>query len=169
MRRLLLAAALPVLAGAACDARHGSGAGPFPDGGRFLAQRIGRRTSTLLDGPAWATYCLSDSTLVIVALTRGWNGGLAVRTLLPIPATQVFRVGREVGALGTATAAFRAPEAGGALIGVGGSVRVAAPATTVSGSIDVALPDSAGAADSVRGTLRGVPLVVLSTATCSAP
>ena len=169
MRRLLLAAALPVLAGAACDARHGTGAGPFPDGGRFVAERVARRTTTLLDSPAWATYCLVDSSLVIVALSRGWNGGFALRAVLPIPTLQVFQIGGQLGGLGTATAGFRAPDAGAAHVGVGGTIRVAAPATTVSGSFDVSLPDSAGVHVAIRGTLARVPLALLTTATCRAP
>jgi len=168
MRRLLLAAALPVLAGAACDAGHGAGASPFPDGGRFLAERVAGRTTTLVNSPAWATYCPADSQLVIVTLGPTWSGGLALRTVPPLSAPRDFQVQLALGDIGTATAAFRAPAAGGARVGVGGTVRVAVT-TVVSGRFDVAIPDSGRSHVSIRGTLSRIPFSVLPAATCSPP
>lgn len=168
MRRLLLAAALPALAGAACDARHGAGASPFPAAGRFLAERVAARTTTLIDGPGWATYCPPDSSLVIMAIGRTWSGGLALRAVPPLGAARVFRVQLSLGDTGTATAAFRAPEAGAARVGVGGTVRVAVSAA-IDGTFDVTLPDSGQVHVFVRGRLSGIPLVRLPTATCSPP
>jgi hypothetical protein len=168
MRRLLLAAALPMLAGAGCSAGRGAGASPFPIGGRFLAKGVARQTTTLINGPAWATYCPSDSVLVIVALGRGWSGGLAVRTYPLLGPQRDLKVQLALGDLGTATAAFRAPAAGAAQVGVSGSVQVAV-ATTVSGRFDIALPDSGKKQVSIRGTLARIPFSVLSAATCSPP
>jgi hypothetical protein len=166
MRRLLLAAALPVLAGAACSAGHGSGASPFPEGGRWLAERIARRTTTLLNGPAWATYCPSESLLVIVALGPRWNGGLAVKMLPPLGAPRDYRVQLSLGDVGTAAAAFRARATGVALLGTGGSIHLAVT-SAVNGQFDVALPDSGREHVSIRGTLSRIPVSVLSAATCS--
>lgn len=168
MRRLLLAAALSALAGAACDARHGAGASPFPAGGRFLAERVAGRTTTLVNGPAWATYCPADSSLVIIAIGRTWNGGLALRAIPPLNVPRDFRVQVSLGDTGTATAAFRAPDAGAARVGVGGTVR-AAITTAVNGWFDVTLPDSGRDHVSIRGRLSGIPLTRLPTATCSPP
>jgi len=166
MRRLLLAAALPALAGAACSAGHGPGTSPFPAGGRFTAERVAQRTTTLISGPAWATYCPSDSLLVVVALGRAWNGGLAVRAVPPLNVPRDFRIRMSLGDVGTAEAAFRSPAAGVARVGVGGTVRVAATAT-VDGAFDVTLPDSAGKGVSIRGTLSRIPIVTLPAAACS--
>lgn len=168
MRRLLVAAALSALAGAACGACRGAGTSPFPGGGRFLAERVARRTTTLMDDPAWATYCPADSTLVIVTLGRTWSGGLALRAAQPLDAPRDFQVRALLGEVGTAVAAFRGPEAGAARVGVGGTVRLAVTAV-VNGRFDIALPDSWGAHVSIRGTLSGVPISMLPTATCSPP
>ena len=166
MRRLLLAAALTALAGAACDACRRAGASPFPVGGRFLAERVARRTSTLVNGPAWATYCPADSLLVIVALGRTWNGGIALRAVPPLSTPRDFKVQLVLGDLGTATVAFRAPSAGAARVGAGGTVRVAV-GTSVNGRFDVAVPDSGGASIAIRGTLSQIPFLQLPAATCS--
>jgi hypothetical protein len=168
MRRLLLAAALPVLAGAACDAGHRAGASPFPDGGRLLAERVARRTTTLVDGPAFATYCPADSALVIIALGRTWSAGLALRTVPPLDAPRGFHVQLSLGDVGTATAAFRAPSAGAARLGVGGTVR-AAVTVAVNGRFDVDLPDSGGSHVTIRGTLSRIPFSMLAAATCAPP
>lgn len=168
MRRLLLAAALPALAGAACSAGRGAGDSPFPVGGRFFAEEVARRTTTLINGPAWATYCPSDSALVIIALSRTWSGGLAIRTFPLADTRHEFQVQFSPGALGTATAAFRAPAAGAARVAVGGTIRVAVT-NTVSGQFDLALPDSARERVSIRGTLTRIPFSVLPAATCSPP
>ncbi len=166
MRRPFLAAALPVLAGAACSAGHSAGASPFPVGGRFRAEHVARRTTTLINGPAWATYCPSDSTLVIIALGRTWSGGLAVRTFPLVAGSRDFKVQLSLGDLGTGTAAFRAPGAGAARVGVSGAITVDV-AATVSGRFEVALPDSAKQHAAVRGTLTRIPYAVLRGATCS--
>ena len=165
MRRLLLAAALPALAGAACS---GPGTTPFPAGGRFTAERVARRTTTLVSGPAWATYCPSESLLVIVALGRAWNAGIAVRAVPPLSVQRDFQVQMALGDVGTAAAAFRAPVAGVARVGVGGTVQVAAT-TAVDGRFDIALPDSGGQRVSIRGTLSRIPFTTLSAATCTPP
>ena len=166
MRRLLLAAALPVLAGGACSAGHRAGDSPFPVGGRFLAEQVARRTTTLVNGPAWATYCPSDSVLVIIALGRTWSGGLAMRTFPLVAAPHEFQVQLSLDAVGTATAAFRASSAGPARVAVGGTVQVAVT-NAVSGRFDLALPDSAKEHVSIRGTLTRIPFAVLPAATCS--
>ncbi len=166
MRHPLLAAALPVLAGAACSAGHGAGASPFPLGGRFRADQVARRTTTLIDGPAWATYCPSDSALVIVALSRTWSGGLAVRTFPLAGPPRDFRVQLALGDLGTATAAFRAPDAGPARVGESGSIRVTVSGT-VSGRFEAALPDSGRQHVVIRGTFASIPVSVLRAATCA--
>ena len=166
MRRLLLAAALPVLAGAACGSCSGAGAGTFPKGGRFLAQRVAGRTTTLVSDPARATYCPDDSILVIVALARKWTSGLAVRGVLPLTVAREFQVGSSLGGDGTATAAFRPLEGGAAQLGVGGTIRLE-PAATVGGRFDVSLPDSAGARVSIRGRLSRIPLSMLPKGKCA--
>ncbi len=163
MRRLLLAAALPALAGAACS---GPGTTPFPAGGRFTAERVAQRSTTLISGPAWATYCPSESLLVVVALGRAWNGGLAVRAVPPLNVARDFQVQMSLGDVGTAEAAFRSPAAGAARVGVGGTVRVAAT-TTVDGRFDITLPDSAGKHVSIRGTLARIPIATLPAAMCT--
>jgi hypothetical protein len=168
MRRLLLATALLVLAGAASGACHGVGASPFPEGGRFLAERVAKQATTLINGPAWATYCPADSLLVIVALSRTWNGGLALRAVPPLNVPHDFRVQLALDELGTATVAFRAPKAGAANVGVGGTVRVAVT-TAVNGWFDAALPDSGHTHVSIRGRLSRIPLLRLPTATCAPP
>jgi hypothetical protein len=166
MRRLLLAAALPVLAGTACDAGRGAGGSPFPQGGRFVAERVARRTSTLVDAPAWATYCPSDSMLVVVVLGRAWHGGLAVRMVGPLEVPREFQVQLSAEDVGTATAAFRAAPSGTARVGVGGTVHLAVT-STVNGRFDIALPDSGSEHVAIRGTLSGIPYRVLRAAACS--
>jgi len=166
MRRLFLAAALAALAGGACSAGRGPGASPFPAGGRFTAERVARRTTTLIGGPAWATYCPSDSLLVIVAIGRAWSGGLAVRAVPPLDVPRDFQVQLSLGRVGTATAAFRAPAAGAARVGVGGTVRLAVT-TAVDGRFDIALPDSGGQRISIRGAFSRIPRVTLPASTCT--
>ena len=166
MRRLLLAAALPALAGAACSAGGGPGTSPFPAGGRFTAERVAQRSTALISGPAWATYCPSESLLVVVALGRAWNGGVAVRAVQPLDVARDFQVQMSLGDVGTAEAAFRSPAAGAARVGVGGTVRLAVT-TTVDGRFDIALPDSAGQHVSIRGTLSRIPIATLPAAMCT--
>ncbi len=168
MRRLLLAAVVPMLAGAACDACRAAGSGVRQDGGRFLAQRVARHKTTLVSGPARASYCSQDSLLVVVAVARSWTGGLALRAVLPLTAPREFQVRPALDGAGTATVAFRPLDAGVALLGVGGTVRLE-PSAAVSGSFDVSLPDSGSARVSIRGTLSRIPLSVLPKDSCSAP
>ena len=168
MRRLLLAAVLPLLAGAACSGRRGPGASPFPAGGRFRAERVARHSTVLISGPAWATYCRSESLLVVVALGGAWNGGIAVHAAPPFAAPRDYRILPSLGDTGTAAAAFRVPATGVARVGVGGTVHLAI-GDVVSGRFDVTLPDSAGAHVAIRGTATGVPVSQLSAGTCNPP
>ena len=168
MRRLLLAAVLPLLAGAACSGRRGPGASPFPAGGRFRAERVAQHTTVLINGPAWATYCPSESLLVIVALGGTWNGGVAVRVVPPFDRPRDYRIQPSLADTGTASAAFRAPAAGAARVGVGGTVHLAI-GDVVNGRFEVTLPDSARAHVAIRGTVTRVPVSRLSAGTCNPP
>ncbi len=161
MRRLLSAAALLALAGAACNAS------PRADGGgRFVAQRVAKKTTTLVSGPALATYCEPESTLVVIAVGRAWSGGFAIRARLPLTAPRDFRVQAALAEVGSATAAFRPLKPGSALLGVGGTVHLE-PADAVTGTFDVAVPDSGRLTASVRGTLTRIPLSFIRTGACS--
>lgn len=166
MRRLTSAAALLVLAGAACDASHGAGAGPIPEGGRLLAQRVAKRTTTILSDPAQASYCGADSLLVIIALGRTWTGGLALRVVLPLAAAHEFQVQPSLGGLGTATAAFRPLNAGVLQPGVSGTIHLD-PSKDVTGRFDIAAPDSSGTRIAIRGRLSRIPVLVLAKGTCA--
>jgi len=161
-----MAAALPMLTSGACHAGRGPGTSPFPEGGRLRAEHVAQRTSTLVNGPAWATYCPSDSLLVIVALGRAWNGGFAVRIVPPLDVAREFHVQPSLGDIGTATAAFRSASGGVARLGVGGTVRVDVT-SAVNGRFDIALPDSGRGHVAIKGTLTGIPYRVLKAAACS--
>jgi hypothetical protein len=159
MRRLLLTGALAVLAGAACD-------GTGPGGGRFVAERVAARTTTLVRGPARATFCPDDSVLLIIALGRTWSGGFALRSAFPLIAARDFRVAPSLGGPGSATAAFRSLLAGRAELGVAGSIRLE-PSRNVSGRFDVQARDSAGVQVRIQGELAGIPLSVLPKGSCA--
>lgn len=167
MRRLHSAAgALLVLAGAACDAGHGGGAGPIPDGGRLHAERVFKGTTTIVSGPAQASYCPADSLLVVIALGRKWTGGLAVRAVLPLVEARDFNVRPSLEGLGSATAAFRPLDAGVVQLGVDGTIHLE-PAKGVSGRFDIAVPDVGGTHVFIRGRLSRIPLVVLPKGSCA--
>ena len=167
MRRLLLAAALPLLTAAACSGRRGPGTSPFPTGGHFRAERVARRTTVLIDAPGWATSCPAESLIVVIALGGAWNGGIAVHGGAPGGARD-YEVRPSLGEVGTATAGFRVPATGTARLGVGGTIQLAI-GDAASGRFDIVLPDSAGEHVVIRGTLTGIPVTVLSSATCNPP
>jgi hypothetical protein len=167
-RRLLAAAALLVLAGAACDAGPGAGAGSSPGGGRLVAERVAKRTTTLWNGPAQASYCPSDSLMLIMAIGSDWTSGFAVRVVLPLIQERTFQVQRVLGGVGTATAAFRPLGTGPAQLGVGGSLRLE-PSRTINGRFDVAAPDSGGVHVSIRGRWSRVPLHTTPAGSCTSP
>lgn len=166
MRRLLSAAALVVLAGAACDARHGAGAGPIPYGGRLLAQRVAKGTTTIVSGPAQASYCPADSLLVVIALGRTWTGGLAARAVLPLVEARDFKVRASLDGVGSAAASFRPLDAGAVQLGVSGTIHLE-PAKGLSGRFDIAVPESSGTPIFIRGRLSRIPVIVLPKGSCA--
>jgi hypothetical protein len=145
---LLLAAGLLGCSGA------GSAAHTASVDGRLTVRRETAPGGIVLDAPAQARYCATDSTVTVIAVGRTWAGGIAVRTALPLPRATTFRVGRVLDTLGVATAAFR-PTGGVARIGVSGTVRLESGAD-LDGSFEVSATDSAGPNVVFRGIFARV-------------
>jgi hypothetical protein len=146
------------LVAAACGT--GSGAD-----GHVRVERTAKRTTTLMDEPGRADYCLADSVLVIIAIGRNRAAGLAARTLLPLREMHTFVVRPELGGLGTATAAFRLVN-GSARLGTSGRLRLEA-SDTLEGEFEIAVPDSASTTVRFKGKLSRVPIRSDPSAACS--
>jgi len=152
-RRVIAAAALALLAGAACGV--GPGSAPGASGHLRVVRKAGR-TSTVLDEPGRAEYCSPDSILTIIALGRDRAAGFAARAVLPLAGTVTFDVKPELGGAGTATAAFRLPS-GSARLGVSGRLRLTS-AGALEGDFEIALPDSGKIPVRYEGALSGIPV-----------
>ncbi len=150
-RRVFAVAAVTALALAACA---GAGDGAGGRSGRFVVERVTKGSGKLLDGPARATYCPSESLLTVVAVGRVWSGGLALRVALPLRASATFQVGRALGSSGSATAAFR-PAGGVARFGVSGTVTLV-PSSAIEGGLEVSVTDSSGPNAQFRGRLSNI-------------
>jgi hypothetical protein len=145
---LLLAASLPGCSGARPGAHTAS------VDGRLTVHRVTAPGGIVLDAPAQARYCATDSTVTVIAVGRSWAGGVAVRTALPVERPTTFRVGRVLDTLGVATAAFR-PTGGVARIGVSGTVRLES-GPDLDGSFEVSVTDSTGPNVVFRGSFARV-------------
>jgi len=150
-RRVIAAAAVALVAGAACEVGCGGGTD-----GHLRVERLAKRATTLMDEPAYADYCPADSILSILAIAPNRAGGLAVRTAFPLREPRTFRVQPLLDSLGTATAAFR-PMTGWALLGTSGQIRLER-GRTVQGEFQVAVAESAGTVVQLRGTFSRIPV-----------
>jgi hypothetical protein len=137
-------AALLVLAAAGC----GAGAG------RLRIDQVGKPAATLLDAPARARYCASDSLLTVIAVGGTWAGGLALRVVLPLSRPDSFRIGRSLGGAGTATAALR-ERAGGARVATAGQVTLRA-GWRLEGRFAFTATLGGGASQEFRGRMAGI-------------
>ncbi|MEK6769800.1 MAG: hypothetical protein AABY85_12535 [Gemmatimonadota bacterium] len=143
----------------ACGGDSGGVTGDATRPGRLLMEREGRGSARLVEAPARATWCESDSALVIVAVDRAWTGGLALRVEWPITAPRTFTVHRGLEGAGTAAAALRSmgDSVGPALLGVSGTVRVEA-AAAATGRLDVMAEGADNSPVRVTGSFRAVPV-----------
>jgi len=153
---------LAVAALAGCGAIGGGGTGGYGD--MHVERVLPGRTSTLLDEPAFATYCAGDSLLTIVAVGGGGEAGLAVRAAIPLRTARTFTVEAALADTSSATAAVRL-RTGSARVGISGTVRLQV-GSRISGDFDVALPDSAGTHPRLKGRLSRIPVRDGSPATC---
>jgi hypothetical protein len=166
MRRLFIAPVL-ALAAVGCSGRGRSAMVGGPDaGGRMVVQRAAGDVSTVVDGPARASYCAADSLLLIIGVGLTWSSGFAVRTVLPLAETRAFRIQPSLGELGTATAVFRPLRVGAAEFGTAGTVSLD-PGTGVTGRFDLAVPDSGAEKRSFRGRWSAIPVRVLAGDSCA--
>ncbi len=93
------------LALVACS-RNSQGVGPA--GGHFTFTRSTKQaTRTLAAAPASASWCAADSSLVIVIVTSHGDGGAGARLHWPLKSLDTYQVGRRLGAVGSATVAWR--------------------------------------------------------------
>lgn len=152
-RRVIAAAALALVAGAACDVGPGTGSDAA---GHLQVERVAKRTIKLMDEAGRADYCAAESLLTIIAIGHGQAAGLAVRAVLPVRAPRTFVVQPVLGGDGTATAAFRLANLS-ARIGAAGMLRLE-PSGTISGDFEVAAPDSAGTLVRFKGKLSHIPV-----------
>lgn len=142
-----------------CSGDSGPDAGDDARAGRLHFEREGRGAARLVAAPARATYCASDSSLVIVAVDREWTGGVAMRTPWPLTGPRPFTVRSGLEGIGTASVALRSMEdsVGPALVAVSGTVRMEAAAAPT-GRLDVVLEASDGSPVRVSGNFRAVPI-----------
>ncbi len=160
--RVIAAAALGLVAGAACSASQGTESGA---GGHLRVERIAKRSTTIVDEPGRAEYCPIDSILTIIAIGHNRAAGFAVRTLFPLRAARSFVVQPALAGLDTATAAFRLVN-GSARVATAGSLRLE-PSATIDGQFEVAVPDSAGTTVTFKGTFAHLPIRSGPSASCS--
>lgn len=160
-RPILIRVAGACISGAlvACAGDHDEVTGAGGRAGRLLMEREGRGSARLVEAPARATWCESDSALVIVAVDRAWTGGLALRVAWPITGPRTFTVRRGLEGAGTASVALRSmgDSVGPALLGVSGTVRVEA-AAAATGRLDVISEAADGSPVRVTGSFRAVPV-----------
>lgn len=160
---MIAAAALALLAGASC------GVGPGTESGISGHLRVVRETghsSTVMNEPGRAEYCLSDSILTIIALGQNRAAGFAARTIFPFQAAS-FDVRPELGGVGTATAALRLPT-GFARLGVSGRLRLESSGS-LDGDFEIAVPDSGKTLVRYKGTLSGIPIRNAPAGSCAHP
>lgn len=153
MSRLLLLAA--VLSLAACRPRA------IPDseeaGGRFELSVDGRRRYS---APATASWCDSDSSLTIVAISDAGAGGVAAMFAWP-PTGDSLRIERRLSRLGVATFAFRplGDSAGMALAADSGVARLTGDSADVDGTARGWAATSDTTHVRIEARVRGVPVV----------
>jgi hypothetical protein len=165
MRRALIAATALGLVGAAIGACSGGGSDAIT-GGRVVARRVARGSTQLLNDPGQAGYCPDDSILLVTALGRRWTTGFTMRVVLPLQAAESLAVHPSLGGLGTAAAVFRPLDAGAAWYATRGMVRLDA-SRSVSGSFDLAAPDTGGVHVAFRGQWVHLPLHLLPKGSCA--
>lgn len=143
----------------ACPGDSGPDAGDGARAGRLQLEREGRGAARLVDAPARATYCGSDSAMVIVAVDREWTGGVALRIPWPLTGPRPFTVRHGLEGIGTASVALRSMQdsVGPALVAVSGTVRVE-PDTSPTGRLDVIAEAADGSRVRVAGRFRQIPL-----------
>lgn len=143
----------------ACPGDSGPDAGDGARAGRLQLEREGRGAARLVDAPARATYCGSDSAMVIVAVDREWTGGVALRIPWPLTGRRAFSVRHGLEGIGTASVALRSMQdsVGPALVAVSGTVRMD-PAAAPTGRLDVVVEASDGSPLRVSGSFRAVPV-----------
>jgi hypothetical protein len=152
-RRVIAAAALALVAGAACDLGVGTGSGAA---GHLRVERAAHPPLKLMDEAGRADYCSADSLLTIIAIGYDRAAGLAVRVTLPLRAARTFVVQPQLGGVGTATVAFRLAN-GSARIGSAGTIRLDRSGA-ISGDFEFAVPDSAGTLERFKGKLSRIPV-----------
>jgi hypothetical protein len=160
-RRVVAAAAVALVAGAGCSGGSGTGSG---GDGHLVVQRVAKVATALMDEPGRADYCSADSLLVITAMGHNRAAGFAARTRLPLNPTRTFVVQRALGAVGTATAAFRLASGSGRLA-ASGTLRLQLSGT-ISGDFDVVVGDSAGTTVRFKGKLMHIRVRTLPPAAC---
>jgi len=151
--RLIAAAALALAAAGGC---RGAGVQDSGAGGHLSVERSAGRTTRVMDEPGRAEYCPTDSLLTIIAVGPDRGAGLAVKTTLPLKGPSSFAVQRQLGGVGTGTAAFRLAS-GTARVGTSGTIRLQ-ESGSVSGTFDVAVPDTGKKPVRFRGSLARIPL-----------
>jgi hypothetical protein len=141
---------------------------PAAKEGRIVVERRGG--PRLMDAEARATYCASDSLLVIIAVDRHWSAGIVLHGRFPLAAARTFTVRPSVGDDGTAAAAFRAvtDSVQRAVMALRGTVRLDRGASA-SGRFEIGAAPLPGRSDPVHlvGAFRAVPTADTSS-TCSA-
>lgn len=129
-----------------------------PDaGGRFELEVDGRQR---LAAAATASWCDSDSSLTIVAVTAGGSGGIAAKFAWP-PAGDSLRIERRLSRPGVATFAYRPIDDSVrvALAADSGTARLTGDSTAVEGSASGWAATSDTTHVRIAATLRGVPVV----------
>jgi hypothetical protein len=150
---MMAAAALALLAGAACEGGPGPQSGAA---GHLTVSIVTKRASRLLDEPGLATYCASDSLLTIIAIGHGRAAGFAARVTLPLHESRSMAIQAVLGGTGSATAAFRLAN-GAARVGTAGTLRLE-QSGAISGDFEVSAPDSAGVPARFQGKLSRIPV-----------
>jgi hypothetical protein len=111
----------------------------------------------LLEAGAWATYCATDSSLVVMGRGAEWFAAVGARVAWPPSSAVEMPVAANLEGLGTAAAALRplADSVGRALVALRGTVTLD-PGALASGRFDVVAEASDTSAVRLVGEFRNV-------------
>ncbi len=145
-----------ILASACGDATLGGSAGAT--GGRLVVHRLPDGVR-LLEAPARAQACETDSTLAIIAMTRAWSVAIGLRTAWPLAEASSFRVRGIADSLGTGALAARAlsDSVQPALTAYGGSLGLE-PGVRASGRFEVVAAGPTWDTVTLAGEFQGIPI-----------
>lgn len=154
--RAHLATVLVVSALSACQGDQG----PAIESGWITIARGGLGAARLVDGPARATFCPLDSSLLIMGRNERWFGAIGARLAWPLSSRRELPVATSLERPGSGAAAVRPLEdsVGAALVALRGTVVLEAD-SVATGTFDVIAEESPGKPVRLYGEFRAVAVL----------